>query len=161
MLTILTAIVLDVLLVIVLRKKSIEEDRIANIIQNIFILGLLLGILAPISGYEEPVFLNQIELELFDEQEKAENIFLKKFGIIYTYQYKSPKVFILEDECNYEIKSKTIITTNAEVLEDSSCTTPVLQIYTKEAKKSIWTFALFGKYTEYVFYIPREIKNKK
>lgn len=156
MLTILTVTILDILMVIVLKKKSAEEDFIADVVQNVFLFGVILSIFVPISGYEEPVYYKQIELESFTEEKNPEEeVFLKQCGIIYTYKYKSPKIITLEDECDYEIKNKTIIGADVEILKDANCTTPVLQIYRKKAKKSIWTFALWAEKEEYVFYIPK------
>lgn len=156
MLTILTTIVLDIIVVIVLKKKGVEEDNVVDIAQSIFFIGLMLAIFAPLSGYEKPVYLNRIQLESFADDEKSEEVFLKQWGTIYMYNYKVPKAIITEDECEYETKRKIIISTDVMVLEDETCTIPMMEVYEKEAKKSKWTLAVFGKNKSYVFYVPRK-----
>jgi len=42
---------------------------------------------------------------------------------------------------------------NVEEVEDPNCEVPVIRVYRKVAKATIWTYGLYSK-TKYVFYVP-------
>ena len=125
-----------------MKKNHLEVDSIMELAESIICIGIFIGVFFPISGYRESIFLKQIDI-----------VGLRQSGEEYTYTYEADRVLTAEG-AGVEYTSNTIKGENVKVIEDSRCESPVLRIYTKKPNKSIWTFAIFGADTEYIFYIP-------
>ncbi len=70
---------------------------------------------------------------------------------IYTYRYEIDSEF--GTETSSEFVTATVDGKDVVEVEDESIDTAYLQIYTRTAKKSIWTFCPATE-TKYVFYVP-------
>ena len=157
MLTIILGIVLAIVLTFVL---SLLSDNIGCTTATGFFLVLLLGVIymgvfSPISGYEEWELKQETELISL-----SNNVASGGNGIVYvslsadnvyTYRYEINSEF--GTETSREYRTVTLTGNGVEEIEDSNCEVPVIRVYRKEAKKTIWTFGLKSE-TKYVFYVP-------
>lgn len=119
--------------------------------------GLIAGITAPVSGYEEPEMVSSIELiSLRDDtiSKGTGGLFYVSISGTnsYTYYVKVNSIYASDSQKAY--KSKTISGTNVTIVEDDSYTEAKLVTYVRYSKKSFWTFAVGAKQYEYVFYVP-------
>lgn len=145
MLTIAIATVLAIIIAVIMKKNHVEVDSIIQMVESIICIGIVIGLFFPISGYNESVFLKQIDI-----------VGLRQSGEEYTYTYETNRVLTVEGD-SVEYTSNTIKGENVKVIEDSRCESPVLRIYTKKPNKTIWTFAIFSTDREYIFYIPEKV----
>ena len=162
MLTIILGIVFAVIIgrigfAIAVRKAHVEfavfPAMVAVVIALFFIAR---GVSAPVSGYHDWELTKETELATLSNSKE-----LYGTGTVYvmisadnTYMYKHEIDSKFGTGTSKEYQTVTVKGKGVEVVEDSNCQTPVIQVYQRDAKASIWTFACFTTETQYVFYVP-------
>ena len=162
MLIILLGIVGIVIVFIALDAKG--REKITEIDSTTFAMAciaiLITGITLPVSGYKDWELKQEYELESLSNTIGAEeNIFVTYSEGQYSYRHEIESNFGTNTSKEYKLEA--ISSKNVEEVEDSKCESPMLYVYERKGKMSIWTFALFAKETKYVFYVPEgTIKEK-
>ena len=154
MLTIIIGIVLAVILIVIFASLGIGEDAVSYIAAFLILLAIFLGVFAPISGYKDWELIEQTELISLSNDIASGGTGMLYVSLsadnVYTYRYEISSEFGTETSKEYRT---TTLTGDVEEIEDSNCEVPVIRVYQKEAKRSIWTFGLYSE-TKYVFYVP-------
>ena len=119
--------------------------------------GIFIGILVPVSGYEEAQIVSNTELVSLRNDSVSEGtgaLFYVSISATnsYTYYVEIDSPHASSSQKAY--KSKTISDSNVTIVEDDSYTEAKLVKYVKNGKKTFWTFAVGAKEYEYVFYVP-------
>ena len=117
---------------------------------------IAIGLIAPISGFNEWELIEETELVSL-----SNNVSSGGTGIVYvslsadnTYSYRYEINSKFGTDTSKEYTTETLVGEDVEEVEDINCEAPVVRVYQRTGKKSIWTFALGGKETKYVFYVP-------
>ena len=164
MLTIIIGIILAVAIVfIAIRTNSEDAMNCCNMIAVIVILVAIAigsGINTvgshPVSGYTEWELINETELITLSNGMASGGTGLIYVSLstdsTYTYRYEINSEFGTETSKEYQ--TETLNGSNVIEVEDPNCKTPVIRIYQREGKRSIWTFGLFNTQYKYVFYVP-------
>ena len=164
MLTIIIGIILAVAIVfIAIRTNSEDAMNCCNMIAVIVILVAIAigsGINTvgshPVSGYTEWELINETELITLSNGMASGGTGLIYVSLsadsTYTYRYEIDSEFGTETSKEYQ--TETLRGSNVIEVEDPNCKTPVIRIYQREGKRSIWTFGLFNTQYKYVFYVP-------
>ena len=58
-------------------------------------------------------------------------------------------------DCENQIFTVSVRKNVVEEIEDPNCEVPVIRVYKRTGKKSIWTFAVASGEYKYVFYVPK------
>ena len=121
------------------------------------ISGTAVGIIEPVSGYEEPKIASTTELVSLRDEVVSEGegrlFYVSISGTnSYTYYVEEDSPYLSGSQKAY--KSKTISNSNVTIIEDNDCVEAKLVTYVKHGKKTFWTFAAGAKKYEYVFYVP-------
>lgn len=161
MLTIIIGIALIVFLWWIARNTYKSKEVLYGLCYTsvaILLLSLALGILIPISGFnDEWELIEETELIALSNAESFEEIrrvfvFISADNV-YIYRHHINSNFGTETAKGY--RTEILMNEEIEEVEDPNCETPVLRVYRKTTKRSIWTFALLGdEMTKYVFYVP-------
>lgn len=167
MLTIILGFVIVFVLNAILgHENNLFNNIIAFLISEIIIAATIIpGIFFALSGFNDWEFQNEIELVSLSnsvETSIGHLYAVRSSDNVYLYRYKIDSEFGTPTSTNY---TTSIVKGNVEEIEDPKCEIPVLRIYKRTAKASIWTFALSGEDTKYVFYVPegtiqKEVKLK-
>ena len=121
------------------------------------------GLLGPASEYNDWELAEEIELVSLAENtvlDEKTNIYVYRLAENeYTYRYEIDSQFGTETSKEYEVKTLLIEEdirhlTTVEEIEDSNCEKPLLKVYKRKGKPTIWTFARGYENTKYVFYVP-------
>lgn len=119
--------------------------------------GLIIGIAAPVSGYEEPQIVSTTELVSLRDDTVSEGtgslfyVFVSGANA-YTYYVEVDSPYVSNTQKAY--KSNTISNSDVTIVEDDSYTDAKLVTYVRKGKKTFWTFSAGAKKYEYVFYVP-------
>ena len=117
--------------------------------------GIILGLFAPLSGYTdwEPTFRKDLVSLSNSTVGGAEGFIYVSVSSsnVYTYRCEIDSEFGTENSTEY--KTATVDGSYVIEVEDDTIENPYLQVYTRNGKRSIWTFALTSE-TKYVFYVP-------
>lgn len=154
---ILLGIVLGVLTLIMGIRFGWDEYPTINVIIIFILVGIIVGVFVPISGYEEPVISEEIELVSLTDEVASTGGGIVYVNIdasnVYTYRFEVDSKFAMDGDKAYEsdTKSGDVVT----VIEGDSYTTAKLVEYESRPKKSFWTFGVFASEYEYVFYVPK------
>lgn len=155
MLTIVIGICVLCGIVVLLANTNMRSMDVSILCFGLLLVVLFLGFNAPLSGYTE--WKQQDEIELVSLSNSLASggtgtIYVSLSSEnVYTYRYEIESEFGTETSKEYETNTAS---DNVEEIEDPNCEIPVLRIYTRKGKMSIWTFALGNKETKYVFYVP-------
>lgn len=134
------------------------------------LFGLVIGIfagLSPISGYTEWQLTEEAELGAFSNvpalRETRTIYAVLSAENTYTYWYDTGSQFGTETSKTF--KEQIVKEEYVDTVEDANCPKPVVRVYQRQGKKTIWTFAVLGKETRYILYVPagtiyREVKTK-
>ena len=143
MLTIIIALLLDVVVFIILVIFRVGQNTINIVFKDILIGGIIIGLFAPISGFESEELKKEVQIGSYIEQ----NI------IWFKYMEKTEPIILPESGETEEYKEKTVFLSKLTIyMED--CKKPILKVYKKRIKKSKWTFALLPCIEEYEIHIP-------
>lgn len=165
MLTIILGVVVTILFiwVVCIICNNISPTIVASLGTSTIIAGILVGLFIPVSGYTEWKLENEIELISLSNTTAfgGEGLIYVSLSAdnSYTYRYEIESEF--GTETSKEYTTNTLVKKSIEEIEDSECETPMLKVYSRKGKKSIWTFALFSKEEHYVFYVPEGTISKE
>ena len=70
----------------------------------------------------------------------------------YTCRYEINSEF--GTETSKEYRTATLVNQDVEEIEDINCNRPIVMVYQREGKMSLWTFGWLNTQTKYVFYVP-------
>ncbi|MBE5812825.1 MAG: hypothetical protein E7314_04140 [Clostridiales bacterium] len=134
-----------------------SETLISTVGAGLIVIGITVGVFVPVSGYEEKVSVEEIELVNLSDRTVSTGggvIYISvEANNSYSYYVEVESEFAEGDSKSY--KNYVISGENVTIIEDDSYTTPKLVKYEGKAKRSFWTFAAFCKPdVEYVFYVP-------
>lgn len=167
MLTIIIGIVLAIIFVLIsiFYGKSEEFVKIMwSLAFLVVIAALMVGTILPINGCENWELVEETELITLSNDVASGGtgvVYVSlSAGNIYIYRYEIDSEF--DTETSREYKIETLTGEDVEEIEDPNCEVPVIRVYQREAKRTVWTFACYAE-TKYVFYVPegtisREIK---
>ena len=145
MLTVTIGGILAVIVICIYLPRCDKGHGLDILFVIIMILATLIGGFSPISGYNEWELIEEMELiSLSNDVDSKGN------GMIYV-TLSADNVYTYRDEISSEIG--TLTGKNVEEVEDPNCEVPVIRVYRKVAKATIWTYGLYSK-TKYVFYVP-------
>jgi len=115
----------------------------------IITVGLVIGLLIPVEGYNDPI-KEEIQLLSLTEEADKQYYLVKESDNQYLYKVKEK----YENNEEYYEDIKIINSTSLELIEKEKCENPVIIKYKFVPKESALTFALGSTYTEYVIYVP-------
>lgn len=161
MLTIIITIitVLGILKFLCFLSSKIKNDMLAIIsgIIGFFIIfiSILFGILTPISGFNDWKLQSQTELVSLSNStttgSKGSFFYVSRSTTnVYTFRYEINSEFGTDTSTNYQTDT---IEENVVEIEDPKCKVPVLKVYKRTGKLSIWTFGICEEIKN-VFYVP-------
>lgn len=143
MLTIIIAFLVDIVVFVLLVRFRTGQNTISRVFKDILVTGIILGLFAPMSGFESKELKKEVQVGSYIEQ----NI------IWFKYMEKAEPVILPEEgETNIFKEKKVFLTKLTIYMED--CEKPILKIYEKKIKKSKWTFAFLPSIEEYEIHIP-------
>ena len=155
MLTIIIGIVLAVILLFVLIPRCKEAIVPGIIIGIIITFAIVIGVFEPISGYKEWELIRETELISLSNDIASGGTGRLYVSLsadnVYTYRYEISSEF--GTETSKEYKTTPLTGKDVEEIEDPNCEVPVIRVYQRDAKRTIWTFGVYGE-TKYVFYVP-------
>ena len=160
MLTIILGILVAGLIFFILLRVNASDDTAYCVIvisAVIVIVSIIAGLSVPISGYTDWKPAERTDLVSLSDSTGVSGakgiIFISiSSSNMYTYRYEVDSEF--GTYTSKEFVTETIDGECVVEVEDESIDTAYLQIYTRKAQKSIWTFGLFSKQYKYVFYVP-------
>ena len=137
-----------------------DSDGAAHICATIVVVAILIscyaGLLVPLSGYTDWELAQETELVSLSNSTVSGGVGLVYVSLSasnsYTYRYEIDSEFGTEASKVY--KTVTLVGEDVEEVETSECETPVVRVYTRTGKMSIWALALGSEQTKYVFYVP-------
>lgn len=138
---------------------TFTTGRVDNfaVIVIIFVLlsGLAIGLVFPVSGYTDWEQIDEIELVSLSNSLGTESsgfIYVSlSANNVYTYRYEVESQFGTNSSKEYKTGT---LSNNVTEVEDPNCDIPVLRIYERSGRKTIWTFAFRTNEYSYVFYVP-------
>lgn len=149
MLLIMIGIIMSFLVLFLFSKIQKGKDVCGPVfLLDSLIIGIsfFIGVASPISGYTDWEKEQEIPLiSLSSSDETGDNIFVIKSDDQYSFKYEVDTT---------EYMTYNIFNKNVEEVEDSFCKVPMLYIYTRKGKMSIWTFAFGTTEKKYKFYVP-------
>ena len=158
MLTIIIGIVVAVIFVWGLWHlcKCEESMVIVFLIGLTLVIGAIVaGVSSPLSGYKEWELIGETELISLSNDIASGGTGMLYVSLsannVYTYRYEINSEF--GTETSREYMTTTLTGGGVEEIEDPNCEVPLLRVYHREAKRTIWTFGVVGE-TKYVFYVP-------
>lgn len=127
------------------------------------IISLVAGLHEPLSGYTDWEMVQETELVSLSDSTASGGVGLIYVSLsadnAYTYRYEIDSEFGTETSKEYQ--TATVLGQNVQEVEDPDCETPVIRVYTRKGKMSVWTFALGNEETKYVFYVPEGTISKE
>lgn len=144
MLTILITILLDMIIYVILVGFRKSGNTVSRVFIEILICGIVLGLFAPLSGFEYEELQKEIQVGSYIEQ----NI------IFFKYMEKDNPVILPEEGEPEQYKEKIVFLSKLTIYMEEDCKEPVLKVYRKKLRKSVWTFALLPDLDEYEIHIP-------
>lgn len=165
MLTIIIGIVLAVIFVFVFMPRSKSVDvALAKFFMGILmvILAILIVAFSPISGYNEWGLIEETELISLSNDVASGETGMVYVSLsadnVYTYRYEINSEF--GTETSREYKTTALHNKDVEEIEAPDCEVPVIRVYQRDAKRTIWTFGWYIE-TKYVFYVPEGTISKE
>ena len=162
MLTIIIGIVLAVIIAfigiaITVNTNSQNPLTFCSLIALFVAIGaVVLGLSYPVSGYSEWELVSETELITLSNGMASGGTGFIYVSLsaenAYTYRYEVDSEFGTETSKEYQ--TATLSGGNVTEIEDPNCKIPVIRIYQRDAKRSIWTFGWFNTQYKYVFYVP-------
>ena len=160
MLTIILGILVAGLIFFILLRVNASDDTAYGVITLsvvIVIVSIIAGLFVPISGYYDWKPAERKDLVSLSDSSCISGakgiIFISiSSSNIYTYRYEVDSEF--GTDTSKEFVTETVDGECVVEVEDESIDTAYLQVYTRKAQKSIWTFGLFTEETQYIFYVP-------
>ena len=159
MLTIIIGIVLAVFIIKV--SFEIPNYKIGALVVCLAIIGgfgsILVGLGAfHISGYTEWELIQETELISLKNDLVSGGVGRLYVTLsadnAYTYRYEINSEFGTETSKEYQ--TETLVNEDVEEIEDINCITPVVRVYQRDGKMSLWTFGWLNTQTKYIFYVP-------
>lgn len=139
--------------------KTLEElcESIFLIVPAIITsISLVIGIFFSSGNYTNWKLQNEIELVSLSNDVKY--IYVTRTNEnVYSYRHKIDSEFGTSTSTNYRTDT---VTGNVEEIEDPNCKIPVLKIYKRTSKRSIWRFGTYDE-EKYIFYVPEGTINKE
>lgn len=155
MFTIIIGIFIAVIFIFVFGILFKGEDGVFYIGVCMIIASIVIGVFIPISGCKEWELIEETELVSLSNNVASGGTGMLYVSLsadnVYTYRYEISSEF--GTETSKEYKTTTLIGGDVEEIEDSNCKVPVIRVYQKEAKRTIWTFGVYSE-IKYVFYVP-------
>jgi len=162
MLTIILGFVLAIISFFLLARISSNADVIGLVFVVLILGGIAIGVLSPISGYNEWEVVQETELISLSNDMASGGTGIVYVSLsadnVYSYRYEINSEF--GTETSREYKTATLTGKDVEEVEDPNCEVPVIRVYKRDAKRTIWTFGLYGE-TKYVFYVPEGTISKE
>lgn len=161
MLTIIIGIVLAVIILFVFIPRCKDPNGFAAIFLLLLAGSFLIGTSA-ISGYEEWELMEETELISLSKDVASGGTGFVYVSLsadnVYTYRYEINSEF--GTETSKEYKTTTLTDKDVEEIEDPNCEVPVIRVYQRDAKRTIWTLG-WATETKYVFYVPEGTISKE
>lgn len=143
--------ILCFIVMIVCVLLTIKKKVFYMLLRCIITIGLVIGIFAPLNGFEEPVSLvKEIRIMPIDEN----TYFTKLSSNSFMYWVRESPMIKEEDGKEIQKLKKKVITGNISVIYDKNCQTPVLRVYEGKGKASEFSYAFLAKTNRYEFIIP-------
>lgn len=144
-----------------------EGEKLEAAAVSIWTFGVLIsvicGVFIPLSGYTDWKMVQETELVSLSNNTASGGVGLVYVSLsadnAYTYRYEIDSEFGTETSKEYQ--TATVLGQNVQEVEDPDCETPVIRVYTRKGKMSVWTFALMHEETKYVFYVPEGTISKE
>ena len=120
----------------------------------VFLVAIFTGICAPVTGYTDWELVSEEELiSLSNDTGTSGNLFAIRTNGIYSYRVQIKSEFGTNSSKEYELR--TIDAKYVVEVEDPEIEKPVLKIYKRVGKTSVFSFALWTEQKKYVFYVPK------
>ena len=135
----------------------IGEKTFVTIFTIVILVAFGIGIFYPVKGYTDWELVNETKLVTLSNSVSSQGSGTMLYVSIsadnvYSYRYEIDSEFKAEGAKSYKVD--TISGSDIEEIEDANCTEAKLQEYHRKGKLSIWSFALLGYETKYVFLVP-------
>jgi len=160
MLTIILGILIAFLIIVIGARITNNNSDIITLSTTlctlIIVVSIAVGLFLPLSGYTnwEPLSRKDL-ISLSNSTVGGSEGFIYvsvSSSNIYTYRYQVNSEF--GTDTSKDFVTETVDGECVIEVEDESIDTAYLQIYTRKAQKSIWTFGFFVEQYKYVFYVP-------
>lgn len=146
MATIILAIIIAIVTFITLTRNNANKELVRLTVKLIVVAGVVIGLFAPLSGYEGRITLEEIEPIQYENGKFFKTV---SSEIYYQYEYR-PKVARAGFETM--IVENTIRRSRAEVIKTDDKEARII-VYREKARNSIWTFGLCYR-ERYLIYDP-------
>ena len=127
-----------ILALFVIFFKKIESEVLHTLILACGVIVIVTALFIPVSGYQEPELIDEIQLTALSDNTDAKDVFVRVMS---------------NGECEYSVKEETVKLQVAEVFE-ADVDEAVLKVYTKTPKCGIWTFGIGASRDVYKIIVP-------